>query len=114
MLKLVFCNKLVTAFFKFSMICSPGFTQVCPLDDIACPDDTEMICPHGAESQFMESLDRNGESGCQCIPDFLISHVKEKAEFRAGKNVASLLSSGLIIKKDILGSRYFQENKDKD
>jgi len=72
----------------FSMICSPGFTQVCPLDDIACPDDTEMICPHGAESHFMESLDRNGESGCQCIPDFLISHVKEKAESRAGKNVA--------------------------
>jgi len=71
----------------FSMICSSGFTQVCPLDNIACPDDTEMICPPGAETQFMESLDRNGESGCQCIPDFLISHVKDKAESRAKDNV---------------------------
>jgi len=84
----------------FSSICSPGFTQVCPLVGITCPDTTEMICPLGAETQLMKSLDRNGEPdpGCQCVPDFLISHVKDKAESRASDNVAPDIFKKLKIK----------------
>jgi len=68
-----------------SMVCAPGFTQVCPMNGMDCPTDTEKICPKGAEGTAMRSLDRmeTSRSGCQCIPDFLMSLMKEKARSKA-------------------------------
>merc|ERR1712142_63850 len=79
---------LLPSNWAYSMICAPGFTQVCPMMDTVCPDETEKICPSGAQTESMRLLDRNEapESGCQCIPDFLISMVKDKVEMRADAN----------------------------
>merc|ERR1712142_49333 len=79
---------LLPSNWAYSMICAPGFTQVCPMMDTVCPDETEKICPSGAQTESMRLLDRNEapESGCQCIPDFLISMVKDKVGMRADVN----------------------------
>jgi len=68
-----------------SMVCAPGFTQVCPMNGMDCPTDTEKICPKGAGGTAMRSLGRmeTSRSGCQCIPDFLMSLMKEKARSKA-------------------------------
>ena len=62
-------------------VCATGFTRVCPMMDDRCPPGTEKICPKGMEVDTRQALNRHdgGSSGCQCIPDFLISLMKRDA-----------------------------------
>merc|ERR1712002_431142 len=79
---------------SMAMRCAPGFTRVCPMKNDGCPPDTEKVCPKGMEEEAsrVESRMDGGPSGCQCVPDFLMSLMKEddkgvKLESRAGPDV---------------------------
>jgi len=58
-----------------------------------CPPDTDKVCPKGMEEEAsrVESRMDGGASGCQCVPDFLMSLMKEdkglELESRAGPDV---------------------------
>merc|ERR1712013_328091 len=79
---------------SMAMRCAPGFTRVCPMNNDGCPPDTEKVCPKGMEEEAsdVESRMDGGPSGCQCVPDFLMSLMKNdangvKLESRAGPDI---------------------------
>jgi len=78
---------------SMAMRCAPGFTRVCPMKNDGCPPDTDKVCPKGMEEEAsrVESRMDGGASGCQCVPDFLMSLMKEdkglELESRAGPDV---------------------------
>jgi len=64
------------------------------MNNDGCPPDTEKVCPKGMEEEAsdVESRMDGGPSGCQCVPDFLMSLMKEdangvKLESRAGPDI---------------------------
>jgi len=64
---------------SMAMVCAPGFTRVCPMMEEGCPPETEKVCPRGMEDKKPKGQSRmdGGSSGCQCVPDFLMSLMKE-------------------------------------
>eukprot|EP00091_Calanus_sinicus_P022836 TRINITY_DN745_c0_g1_i8.p1 TRINITY_DN745_c0_g1~~TRINITY_DN745_c0_g1_i8.p1 ORF type:complete len:365 (+),score=98.23 TRINITY_DN745_c0_g1_i8:113-1096(+) len=63
---------------SMAMVCAPGFTRVCPMMEKGCPPETMKVCPKGMEEEYrVQSRMGGGPSGCQCVPDFLMSLMKE-------------------------------------
>merc|ERR1719508_600364 len=66
---------------SMAMVCAPGFTRVCPMMEEDCPTDMKKVCPWGEEeTRSVKNRMAGSSSGCQCVPDFLMSLMKDSKE----------------------------------
>merc|ERR1712027_289182 len=85
-----------------NLTCAVGFTQVCPMTDGECPKDMEKTCPKGMEgSRSVQNKMADSPSGCQCVPDFLISLVAGHTEMPSERAapVADVIKKKLKVGK---------------